>query len=289
MNANHVALLRLATRAALGVALTLALAKAIAWWLSGSVSLLAGLTDSLLDGAASFLNLLAVNYALRPADDDHRFGHGKAEALAGLGQSLLISLSAVLVAYQALQQLHTPEPIAAHALGIAVMIGSIALTFALLVLQNHVVKATGSTAIRADSLHYRSDLLLNSSILLALVLSQFGFKQADGLFGLGISAYILWSAYTIVREATAILMDQEPEHISRQVSAIALKAANVMAVRDVRTRLSAGQYFVQLNILLPKEMSLKDAHDRCEWIELSIKKALVRAEVMVHAEPYDEP
>jgi cation diffusion facilitator family transporter len=159
--------MRQATFAALAVALTLALAKAFAWWLSGSVSLLAGLTDSLLDGAASLLNLIAVHYALRPADEDHRYGHGKAEALAGLGQALFIGISAVLVGMHGVDRLLNPQPLGAATLGVAVMLLSLALTAVLLVFQNHVVRETGSTAIRADSLHYRSDLLLNTSILLA--------------------------------------------------------------------------------------------------------------------------
>ena len=204
---QHARLMRLATRAALATALLLALAKAVAWWLSGSVSLLAGLTDSLLDGAASLLNLIAVHYALRPADEDHRYGHGKAEALAGLAQALFVGASAVLVAVQAIERLQHPQPLGAQTLGIAVMLLSLAMTVALLLFQRHVVRVTGSTAVRADSLHYRSDLLLNSGILLALVLAGFGWQRLDPLFGLGIAAYILWSAVSIVREAVAVLMD----------------------------------------------------------------------------------
>src|SRR5690606_22771236 len=154
---QHARLLRLATGAALATALTLALIKAVAWWLSGSVSLLAGLTDSLLDGAASLLNLFAVHYALRPADDDHRYGHGKAEALAGLGQALFIGVSAVLVAIHGVQRLLDPQPLGDTQVGMAVMVLSILLTGVLLVFQRRVVRITGSTAIRADSLHYRSD------------------------------------------------------------------------------------------------------------------------------------
>ena len=153
ISAEHARLMRLASGAALAVALSLALAKAVAWWMSGSVSLLAGLTDSLLDGAASLLNLLAVHYALRPADDDHRYGHGKAEALAGLGQSLFIGVSAILVGVQGVNRVLHPEPLGAQGLGIAVMLVSLGLTAALLLFQQHVVKVTGSTAIRADSLH----------------------------------------------------------------------------------------------------------------------------------------
>ncbi|NVL57645.1 cation diffusion facilitator family transporter, partial [Pseudomonas syringae pv. actinidiae] len=169
--AEHSRLLRLATRASLAVAVTLILAKGVAWWLSGSVSLLAGLTDSLLDGAASFLNLLAVHYALRPADDDHRYGHGKAEALSGMAQALFITVSGVLIAVQAVERIQNPEPLGAPLLGMVVMVISIALTLALLSLQYRVIKATGSAAIRADSLHYRSDLLFNASILVALTLA----------------------------------------------------------------------------------------------------------------------
>lgn len=153
----HARLLRLATLASLGVAVTLVIGKAIAWWLSGSVSLLAGLTDSLLDSAASLLNLLAVHYSLRPADDDHRYGHGKAEALAGLAQAMFIGASAVLVAIQAVEQLRDPQPLGAATWGIAVMLLSLLLTALLLAFQTHVIRRTGSTAIRADSLHYRSD------------------------------------------------------------------------------------------------------------------------------------
>lgn len=170
----HARLLRLATLASLGVAVTLVIGKAIAWWLSGSVSLLAGLTDSLLDSAASLLNLLAVHYSLRPADDDHRYGHGKAEALAGLAQAMFIGASAVLVAIQAVEQLRDPQPLGAATWGIAVMLLSLLLTALLLAFQTHVIRRTGSNAIRADSLHYRSDLLLNASILVALLLARYG-------------------------------------------------------------------------------------------------------------------
>lgn len=156
---EHARLLRLATRASVGVACVLIVTKAIAWWLSGSVSMLAGLTDSLLDGVTSLLNLLAVHYALRPADDDHRYGHGKAESLSGMAQALFIAGSAVLIAFQALQRLQHPEPVGAPWLSIGVIVLSLALTAALLILQYRVIRETGSNAIRADSLHYRSDMM----------------------------------------------------------------------------------------------------------------------------------
>jgi cation diffusion facilitator family transporter len=283
---QHALLMRLATFAALAAALTLALTKAIAWWLSGSVSLLAGLTDSLLDGAASLLNLAAVHYALRPADDDHRYGHGKAEALAGLGQALFIGASALLVGSHAIDRLLHPQPIGAPALGVAVMVLSLAVTMALLMFQHHVVRQTGSTAIRADSLHYRSDLLLNSSILLALLLASYGWAQMDALFGIGIALYIFWSAISIAREAATVLMDQELDpQISAQMHSLACAVPGVLGVHDLRTRLSGTQWFVQLHAELPGELSLQEAHSLCDQVEQAIWAEFPRAEVLVHADP----
>lgn len=285
-SAEHKRLLRLATRASLAVASILVVSKALAWWLSGSVSLLAGLTDSALDAVASFLNLLAVHYALRPADDDHRFGHGKAEALAGIAQALFIGGSAVLIALQALERLRNPQPLGDTAIGIGVMLLSLVLTVALLTLQRKVIRATGSTAVRADSLHYRSDLLLNGSILLALLLARFGWPQLDALFGLGIALYILWSALQIARESTAILMDKElPVDVSEDMANRVLAIDGVLGVHDLRTRVSGNQWFVQLHIELPGQLPLHHAHGLCVQASEVIRDQYPKADVMVHADP----
>ena len=285
---KHASLLKLATRASLLVAITLVVAKAVAWWLSGSVSLLAGLTDSLLDSAASFLNLLAVHYALKPADDDHRYGHGKAEALAGLAQALFIGVSAVLVGAQAVERLQNPQPIGSAELGIAVMLLSLALTAGLLVLQRHVIQVTGSTAIRADSLHYRSDLLLNGSILLALILAGIGFSQLDALFGLAIAAYILWSAVGIARESVAVLMDQElPLEVSERMHELVCAVDGVIGAHDLRTRISGSHWYVQLHLELPANLPLMEAHRLCEAAEAAIHVEFPRAEVLVHPDPVE--
>ncbi|WP_271410607.1 cation diffusion facilitator family transporter [Pseudomonas sp. Q1-7] len=283
---QHAQLLRLATRASLAVAITLVLAKAIAWAMSGSVSLLAGLTDSLMDSAASLLNLLAVRYALKPADDDHRYGHGKAEALAGLAQALFIGISAVLVAVQAYERLNAPQPLEAEGLGIAVMLLSLALTAGLLMLQRRVIRATGSTAIRADALHYRSDLLLNSGILLALVLASLGWQHADGLFGLGIAGYIFWSAVGIARGSVSVLMDEElSSDISAEMHRLACAIPGVLGAHDLRTRISGNRWYVQLHLELPGELPLSRAHALCEQAAGAITARYPRAEVLVHADP----
>jgi ferrous-iron efflux pump FieF len=283
---QHARLMRQASVAALCVAIILTLAKAAAWWLSGSVSLLAGLTDSLLDGAASLLNLFAVYYALRPADEDHRYGHGKAEALAGLGQALFIGVSAVLIGVHGVDRLLHPQPLGAPALGVAAILLSLVLTAGLLLFQRHVVRLTGSTAIRADSLHYRSDLLLNASILLALLLASYGWAQLDALFGIAIAFYILWSALSIVREAAAVLMDQElaPE-LSERMHLLACAVPGVLGTHDLRTRMSGTRWFVQLHVELPSELSLGQAHTLCDQVEAAIRAEFSRAEVLVHADP----
>ena len=283
---EHARLLRLATRASVAVACILIVAKAIAWWLSGSVSMLAGLTDSALDGVSSLLNLLAVQYALRPADDDHRYGHGKAESLAGMAQALFIGGSAVLIALQAIERLKHPEPIGAAWLSIGVIVFSLALTVALLMLQHRVIKATSSNVVSADSLHYRSDLLLNGSILLALVLAGFGWHQVDPWFGLGIAAYILWSAIHIARESFAVLMDEElPPGVSQHMLELACSVPGVLGAHDLRTRISGNQWFVQLHLELPGELTLSVAHGISDQAADAIHAAYPRAEVLVHADP----
>ena len=283
---EHARLLRLATRASVAVASLLIVTKAIAWWLSGSISMLAGLTDSLLDGVTSFLNLLAVHYALRPADEDHRYGHGKAESLAGMAQALFIGVSAVLIAFQAVERLKNPEPVGAPWIGIGVIVFSLLMTVALLVLQHRVIKATGSNAVRADSLHYRSDLMLNGSILLALVLASVGFPQLDAWFGLGIAVYILWSALQIARESFAVLMDQElPTDVSENMLNLACSVPGVLGAHDLRTRISGNTWFVQFHLELPGELTLSAAHRICDRAAEAIEQVYPRAEVLVHADP----
>ncbi|MCS5515537.1 cation diffusion facilitator family transporter [Pseudomonas qingdaonensis] len=287
-SAEHARLLRLATNASLGVASILIVSKAVAWWLSGSVSLLAGLTDSMLDGVASFLNLLAVRYALRPADDDHRYGHGKAEALAGMAQALFIGVSAVLIGVQAVERLKNPTPLGDATVGIVVMLLSLGLTVALLMVQARVVRLTGSTAVRADSLHYRSDLLLNASILVALVLARFGWPQMDAYFGLGIALYILWSALQIARESSAILMDKElPGEVSEQMMTLVCAVPGVQGAHDLRTRVSGNRWFVQVDLELPGTLTLTEAHVLCDAAAAAIRREYPKAEVLVHADPVE--
>lgn len=279
-------LLRLATRASVAVALILIVLKATVWISTGSVSLLAGLIDSLMDAAASIINLFAVGYALKPADKEHRFGHGKAEALAGLAQSAFITGSAVLVLLQGVNRLLNPEPLDTAWAGVAVMVFSIAATLGLLAIQKHVIARTNSTAVGADSLHYRSDLLLNLSIIIALLLAHFGIKQADALFGLGIALFIGYGAVRIGLDAIQILMDHElPDEVRAEALRIARSVPDVIDVHDLRTRQSGQHWFMQLHLELPATLTLADAHERGEQARLAIMARYPQADVLVHKDP----
>lgn len=279
-------LMRIAAMSSVAVAIVLVLVKAIVWWFSGSVSLLAGLTDSLLDSLASLINLIAITIALRPADHDHRFGHGKAEALAGLAQALFITISAVFVSWEGIKRFINPVALENTHWGIVIMVFSLVVTIALVSFQRYVVKKTGSTAITADSLHYKSDILLNISILCALGLSYYGWQRSDGLFGALIGLYILWSAMTVGKEAIEILMDKElPEEITEQMLAVAKSVPEVINVHDLKTRKSGTQWFIQLHVELPATMSLDEAHQHCLIVRKALQEQWPASDVIIHADP----
>lgn len=279
-------LMRLATYASVTVALTLIVAKAVAWNQSGSVSLMATLIDSCLDALASLVNLFAVRHSLSPADEEHRFGHGKAEALAGLAQALLITGSGGFLLLQAASRLASPVPLEAYGLGIAVMLLSIAATLALLLFQRHVIRRTGSTAISADALHYRSDLLVNGSVMLALVLTWWGWLGFDALFALLIGAYILYSAWEIMVSAFDHLMDRElPDNERDRIQQLALAHEAVRGMHDLRSRRSGTATFIQLHLELDDDLKLLEAHRISDEVEDEILQVYPGAEVIIHIDP----
>jgi ferrous-iron efflux pump FieF len=284
------AALRLTTRAALAsvaVALLLSGIKLVAWWQSGSVAMLAAAMDSLLDLVASLTNLFAIRWAGRPADRGHRFGHGKAEALAGLAQAAVISGSAVFLAVQSIARLRNPQPVEAGGWALAVVAVSLVATFALVLYQRGVVKRTGSLAIGADRLHYVSDLMMNLAVAIAIGLSAFlGILWADPLFGLGIGAYIAASAFMILRQSVDQLMDRElPEEERKIIRGLVAQHEAVRGVHSLRTRQSGNQIHMLLHIDLDPAMTLAAAHA----VGIEVENALLRqypdADILIHADP----
>jgi ferrous-iron efflux pump FieF len=280
-------LMRLASIASTAVALILIASKAVAWWYSDSVSMLSTLLDSTLDLLASLVTLLSVRHALMPADREHRFGHGKAEALAGLIQSGFIGASAVWLLISAGQRLVAPVPVRHEALGIAVMLGSIALTALLVIFQRRVIRRTGSMAIGADRMHYQSDLVTNVGVIAAIVLSgRFDVPLADPVIAGLIGLYILKSAADIGRDAYNVLMDRELSLEERErIKEIVRAHPQVRDLHDLRTRSSGITTFIQLHMELDPEMKLSQAHDIAEAVEADIRLAFPNAEIIVHQDP----
>ncbi len=286
-------LMRRATYASLAVAGLLVTVKLVAWFATDSVSLLSSLIDSLLDGAASLVNLIAVRQALAPPDREHRFGHGKAEPLASLGQSAFIAGSAVLLLVQAARHLLRPSPVTNSEIGLAVMGFAVLVTFALLIYQRSVVRRTGSLAIGVDAFHYRADLVLNLAVIVSLLLTtELGYLSIDPIFGGLIGLWIIWGAWQVARKAMVHLMDEElPDEERARIRAIALKHPKVRAVHDLKTRASGPDSFIQLHIEMDGGIRLTEAHVISDEVEASIREAFPRAEIIIHQDPegVDEP
>lgn len=281
------ALMRLAAWASLAVAGLLVLVKAVAWFLTGSVAILGSLVDSALDVAASLVNFLAIRTALEPPDAEHRFGHGKAEAIAGLIQSAVILGSAVFLLFQSIARIARPATIEHLDLGIGVSLFAIVLTLALVIFQKKVVMKTGSVAISADRLHYTGDLLLNVAVIAALLITSLGgVGWADGAFGVAIAAYISHTAWGIGRSSVDMLMDKEftPEE-REDIFNLVLGNHEVKGIHELRTRRSGRHSFIQMHIELDHDMSLFDAHSVADEVEATVGEVFPNAEILIHTDP----
>ncbi len=279
-------LLRLATHASVATASLLILAKLVAWLLTGSVSVLASLVDSAMDAAASLINLFAVRWSLLPPDAEHRFGHGKAQALAALGQATFIAGSALFLGLQALDRLIHPRPVDEVGIGLLVIGFAIVATLILLAIQHYVIRRTGSPAIRADALHYATDLITNAATLIALGLAGAGWSGFDPLFGLAIGAYILYSAAQIGLEAVQLLMDHEISASQRQQIVELVRAVpQVHGVHDLRTRQSGQTLIIQLHLELDDQLPLLAAHEIADDVEARLRAIYPDLDITIHQDP----
>ncbi len=283
-------LLRLATYASVATASLLIAGKLAAALLTGSISVLASLVDSMMDVAASIINLLAVHYSLQPPDRDHRFGHGKAEPLAGLVQAAFIAGSAVFLILNGVDRLLHPKPLDQEWIGIGVLLFAIVATLALLAFQHHVIRRTQSTAIRADALHYATDLLTNGATIVALGLTMLGWPLTDPIFAIGIALYIVYSAAQIGYESIQLLMDHElPPEVHARIKAIARAHPQVRGLHELRTRRSGQTYFVQMHLMLDDQLPLVEAHRVADETEAAIMVEFPNADVLIHEDPASEP
>lgn len=280
-------MMRWATYASVGVACILILAKAAVWLQTQSMVMLASLADSALDAAASLINLLALRLALTPADAEHRFGHGKAEAVAGLAQAAFIAGSALFLLLEASRRLVDPLPVTNADAGIAVSLLAIVLSAGLVLYQRHVVRLTGSLIVAADRLHYVSDLLLNVAVIVALVLAQYlGWTLADPLFGLGVAFYILYEAWKIGRQSFDHLMDRElSDELRDRIKAIAGAQPGVHDIHDLRTRESGMRQFIQFHLMLDGQLPLVEAHAIALAVHRAVQAEFPDADIMIHQDP----
>ena len=287
IDAAHARHRGLATYASVGVSTLLIAIKFAAWLATGSVAMLSSLVDSMLDVVAAVVNLFAVRHALEPADREHRFGHGKAEPLAALGQSAFLAGGALLLTFEAVNRIVNPAPVLRANLGIAVMVISILIDGALVLYQRYVVAQTGSLAIGADELHFRSDLFVNGGVIAALVIDRLiAAPVIDALFGGAIGLWIIYGSTRLMRLSLTQLMDRElPDKERARIRAIAEAAPEVSAVHDLRTRAAGPTAFIQLHIEMDGAMDLLHAHEIADSVEAQLRGAYPNAEIIIHQDP----
>lgn len=285
--AGHGGLMQKTAWVAVGVASFLIVIKFVAYLMTDSIAMLASLADSALDVFASSVNLLAIRHALTPADYEHRFGHGKAEPMAGLMQGAFIAGSVAFLSIESASRMIAPHPIEHGMVAIGVMGVSIAVTIALVALQQITVRKTGSLAISADRMHYVGDLLTNLGVVAGIVLStEFGFWIADPVIGLLVAAILAFSAWHVFRQSYNQLMDRElPDEEREHIRAIVMRHAEVRDMHDLRTRAAGIATFIQLHIELDPAMSLTRAHEVSDAVEAEILAAYPMAEVIIHQDP----
>ena len=278
------------TRAALAsvtLALILLVAKTWAAYRTGSTAMLGSLAYTTLDVIASLTTLVGVRIAAMPADHDHRFGHGKAEALVALAQVVLITFSAIGIGWRAVDRLINGAQTEAMGDGIAVSVLAIVFTFVLLWYQRKVIARTGSVAIKTDNVHYKSDLMLNGAVIVALVLEQaFHIAGADALFGIAIGLWLLWGAFRASKEAVNQLMDREWPQEERQAFLDAASAyPELQGLHDLRTRKSGTSRFVQFHVWVPANWTVQEAHDRLDRVEEDLQERFPGTEILIHVDP----
>lgn len=277
-----------ATKFSVTIAAILVISKLIVWLMSDSVAILASLFDSGLDLAASMTAFVAVRLAARPADREHRFGHGKSEAFSSLLQSILVAVSSVFLFYEGVKRLMTPQPIEAGGWAMGVMFGSMVLTGLLVFVQTREIRKTGSIAVQGDRAHYIADFLTNFVVAVGVGLAYFaGWARIDAILAVLAAFWLLHSAYFILRGSLDQLLDRELPDIERKkIKAVVLEDKNILAISQLRTRCSGPLIHMQFHIDVAADLSLIDAHEILVACEKRLHAAYPAADVFIHLDPH---
>lgn len=261
--------------------------KMVGWVLTNSLSIFASLTDSLLDAVTSVLNLLAVHYALKPADDEHRFGHHKAEDLAVFVQSAFFGASGIFLVIAAIKRVFDPQPLDYSYHGIIIMICSIIVTVCLIAFQRYVIKKTGSDVIKADSLHYSIDLLSNIAVIISLIIVlKWNFHIVDPLFAILVAIFILHGSWELLCVAFDKLMDRElSEEKKQRIIAIIREHNTIQGFHDLKTRHAGNKVFIQFHLELDPHLTLNKVHNISTEIEHKLREEFENAEIIIHQDP----
>lgn len=278
---------RLAAFGSIGLAVLLTLIKTAGVIYSGSLAVLSSMIDSLADLFASSVTFLAIHISTQPADPRHRYGHGKAEALSALLQSAFITGSALFVMYDGIRRFLNPQPLPQTGFAIFIMSVSLALTLVLISFQRYVAARTHSQAIRADAAHYTVDIFTNAAIILTLIFVKlFRIDWFDTMAAFIISAYLLYNAYGIAKDAVALLMDKElSDEIRENIAKIVLSCSHIRGLHDLRTHDLGGSYMIELHLELDGRLDLSTAHRYTCNVETELKRAYPGAQIIIHQDP----
>ena len=283
-------LMKRASYASVGVALVLIILKMVTFFITGSVAILSTLFDSCQDSITSVINVITIRQANEPADSEHRFGHGKAQAIGSLTQAFIIIIASCFLLYESVDRFCHPKELNQISLGLWITVIAIVLTILLVRYQTFVINQTGSLSIRADRAHYAGDIMMNVGVIVAMLASYYlKWTKVDSLFGLVVSFYLFWAVYQIIRDSFKMLMDAEmPEDFRKEIQAIAHSFPQISIIHDLKTRQSGTRAFVQFCVHLDNSLTLKQAHDITDKIEDRIKERFPDTEVIIHPEPERE-
>ena len=280
-------LMKNAAHASIAVALVLIVLKALTFLITGSVAILSSLFDSAQDFMTSLVNVIAVRHATEPADREHRFGHGKAQAIGSLIQAFIIAMAGLFLMIESVHRFCNPEPLKKVTMGVIITVIAIFLTFFLIRFQSKVIRETNSLSIKADRAHYAGDILMNVGVMISMLLSYYlDWKRLDAVFGMGVALYLFFVIYQIICDSFNILMDREMPHAFREtIRSIARSFPEVTLVHALKTRQSGSHAFVQFSVHLDDALTLRQAHDITDKIEDRIKERFPDTEVIIHPEP----